>query len=212
VNQASSTSRISCAPKSLAVGSPRSIKCIAKVTGYKPTWIGSPETSVTFSTSGTGSVTLGSATCTTPKGNRFSCSVTMTGTTAGQIGITASYVGDGNNTGSTSNSTSFTIKPVKTKLSLSCTASSVGVGSGVTCTATLTGYYGSVAGETISWSQLSGKGSVSFPSPPTCSLSSAGTCSITVTGASPGSVKIEAVYSGDTNNVGSSKTVSLKVT
>jgi hypothetical protein len=135
----------------------------------------------------------------------------MKGTQAGTFTITASYGGDGNNTGSISNPVTLTVKQTSTTLFVSCTPSSVAVGSTTTCTATLKGYY-SVAGETISWSQPSGKGSVSFPSPATCTLSSTGTCSIVATGASPGSVKIEAVYSGDTNNVGISNTASLKVT
>jgi hypothetical protein len=172
------------------------------VTGYKPT----PPVNVVLGGSGVASVDLYPC----PSWGRW-CITVGGAVKAGTFTITASYGGDGNNRGSSS-TVSLTIKPVKTSLSVSCTSSSVAVGSGVTCTATLTGYYGSVAGETISWSQPSGKGSVSFPSLPTCTLSSAGTCTITVTGTSKGSVTIEVIYSGDTDDLGSSKTAGLKVT
>ena len=81
-----------------------------------------------------------------------------------------------------------------------------------TCAATLKGFVGSVAGETVAWSQLSGTGTISFSSP-TCTLRSAGTCSVTVTGGSLGKVSIEAAYGGDTTNfnAASSGTVSLTV-
>jgi hypothetical protein len=109
VSKATSKVILTCSPKSTKVG--KTTKCTATVTGYSPTWTGIPETSVTFSASGTGGVTLSSITCTMPKGNRFSCSVTLTGNTAGPVGITASYIGDANNAPSTSKSFSLTIRP-----------------------------------------------------------------------------------------------------
>jgi hypothetical protein len=200
VNKTTSKTTLSCSPNSVAVGSSKKIKCTLTVTGYNPT----PPIRIMIGGSGGANIAI------SPCPSWPHWCIALGGTEAGTVTITASYGGDGNNTASSS-IVSLTIKPVKAKLSVSCTSPSAGVGSGVTCTATLTGYYGSVSGETISWSQISGKGSVSFPSLATCALSSAGTCSIAVTGVSKGSVTIEAVYSGDTNNLGSSKTMGLKV-
>jgi hypothetical protein len=184
------------------LGTSKSIRCTAKVTGYKPTG------TVTWSeVSGTGLVLFASNvnTCTLAKGH---CSVAILGADAGSAIVQASYGGDENNVASLGTAAELTIKQAKTILSLSCVSTSKDVW---TCTATLKGYY-LTAGETIGWSQSSGKGKVSFPSSPTCVISPTGTCSVTVTGTSAGSVKIEAVYSGDPNNAGSSKTTSLKVT
>jgi hypothetical protein len=74
-----------------------------------------------------------------------------------------------------------------------------GSGNEALCTATVTGYTGSVSGETISWSQ-SGTGSVVFPYGSTCTLSSSGTCSVTVSGVTAGSVTMTAYYPGDSSN------------
>jgi YVTN family beta-propeller protein len=191
---------VACTPLSLTMGSPRTIKCTAKVTGYNPTG------SVAWSQSGTGSVSFSSPSCNLVK---HSCSVTMTAAFPGTVTVRGTYSGDSNNAGSAATSKLITVKQAKTSLLLSCSSTSKDVW---TCTATLKGYAGSVSGESISWSKPSGKGSVSFPSPATCTLSSVGTCSITATGTSKGKVMIEAVYSGDTNNLGSSKTKNLKVT
>jgi hypothetical protein len=202
VSQEASATKVSCAPSTVILGKPKSIRCTAKVTGYKPTG------EVTWSeVSGTGLVLFASNvdTCTLAKGH---CSVTIAGADAGSAIVQASYGGDENNVASLGTAAKLTIEQAKTSLSLACALKSKNVWS---CTATLKGYY-LVAGETISWSQSSGKGEVSFPSPPTCVISPTGTCSVTVTGTSAGSVKIEAVYSGDQNNAGSSKTIGLKVT
>jgi hypothetical protein len=205
VNKAPTTTRISCSPTSVVVGSSKTIKCTATVTGYKPTG------TVTWTQSSVngGSVSLISATCTLAKGH---CSVTMTATSAGTVTITGTYGGDTNNFGSPGAS-GVTIKQAKTSLSLSCSSASKDKW---TCTATLKGFFGSVSGEAITWSQTGGKGKVTFSPSNTCTLSSGPsstmTCSVTVTGTSKGSVTIEAVYPGDTNNVGSSRTVALKVT
>lgn len=97
-----------------------------------------------------------------------------------------------------------------TTTSVNCHASVVGLGSSTTCTATVTGASGSISGETISWSQSGGTGSVTFPSGTTCALSGA-SCSITVNGASVGSPMLQASYPGDSNNAASSGTFSLTV-
>jgi hypothetical protein len=137
----------------------------------------------------------------------MACSVTMNGTTAGTVTVQAAYGGDSNDTVS-SNTTELTVRPARTSLSVSCTSSSVVVGSSTSCTATLMGYVGSVAGETVTWSQT-GAGSASLNST-TCTLSQ-GTCSVTMTGTTTGKVALHAAYSGDPNNRGSSRTAKLTI-
>ena len=83
------------------------------------------------------------------------------------------------------------------------------MGSEVTCTATLKGYGGSVAGEAVTWS-MTGKGGATL-STYTCYLSSKGTCSVTVTGTDAGTVGVEASYEGDTLNAARSTTRALLV-
>jgi len=89
VAQKTSKVGVSCVPKTGSVGS--SSTCTVKVKGYLPTG------TVLWSQSGTGSVTFSSNTCTLAKG---SCSITLTGTTAGVVTIQAVYSGDPNNTSS----------------------------------------------------------------------------------------------------------------
>lgn len=192
VTQKASTTSVSCSLTSVVVGSTKTIKCTAHVTGYLPTG------SVSWSNSGTGSVALFSTTCSPSANGR--CSVTMTATAAGPVTIHAGYGGDWNNAPS-SGTAGLKIKQAKTSLTLTCKSISKDVW---TCTATLMGYYGSVASETIAWTQTAGIGTVSFSSP-TCTLSS-GSCSVTVTRTSPGKVTIEAVYAGDTNNLPCART------
>jgi YVTN family beta-propeller protein len=153
----------------------------------------------------TSSVPSGEATCTLVSGH---CSMTMTGVIAGSVTLKAVYEGNGVNTPS-SGKVAYTVEPARTHLSLSCIATSEDVW---TCAATLKHYHGSVGGESIAWYQLVGKGSVSFSSS-SCILSSAGTCSVVVTGrvATRMTVTIEAVYAGDIDNLGSFRTKSLRV-
>ncbi|MGD0478412.1 MAG: hypothetical protein ABSB29_09650 [Nitrososphaerales archaeon] len=75
---------------------PTVITCKARVIGYLPTG------TVSWSQSGTGSVSLASTTCTLTSlknPNRAMCSVTMTGTTAGKVILQGTYSGDPNNQG-----------------------------------------------------------------------------------------------------------------
>jgi hypothetical protein len=178
--------------------------CTAVVRGYRPNG------TVTWYTYGYGSFSFANdiSTCSLQNGR---CSITMTATAAGEAVIQANYGGDPGNLPSSETHT-LTVRQARTTLSVSCTPSSVAVGSSTTCTATLNGYFGTVSGETVSWSHVSGKGSVTFPSPATCTLSSTGTCSVILTGETVGRVAIGATYSGDTNNVGSSKTTSIGIT
>ena len=69
--------------------------CTVKVVGY------SPKGMTTWSQTGAGSVALGSTTCTlTTVKSTGTCSVTVTGRTAGQVQLQAAYGGDPNNRGS----------------------------------------------------------------------------------------------------------------
>jgi branched-chain amino acid transport system substrate-binding protein len=106
VTGATSKTTLSCSPKSVVAGSSKVITCKATVDGYLPTG------EVTWSQSGTGSVSFSSTTCTLASlknPNYASCSVTMTGTTAGKITLQATYSGDSNNLVSTK-TTTLTIK------------------------------------------------------------------------------------------------------
>ena len=82
---------IFCRPASVPADSSSSVTCKAKVTGYSPTG------EVSWSQSGTGSVSFASTACTLSKGI---CSVIITGSTSGHVIITAIYTGDPNNQGS----------------------------------------------------------------------------------------------------------------
>lgn len=90
VTMRASVAKVSCSRASLVAGSSRTVKCTAKVTGYSPTG------TVSWTQSGNGSVSFSSATCTLLQGK---CSVTITGSTSGQVVITATYMGDPNNQG-----------------------------------------------------------------------------------------------------------------
>jgi len=81
---------VSCSPTSVHAGSSKAVTCKAKVKGYGDL----DGESVTLTESGTGFVTFVTATCTLVKGN---CSVTLVGTQAGSVTVTASYGGDPNN-------------------------------------------------------------------------------------------------------------------
>ena len=89
---------VSCTPHSGSVSSAKIITCKAIVKGYLPTG------TVTWSQSGTGAVSLSSTTCTLqkygPSLTKGTCSVKMTGTTAGTVTLQATYSGDSSNQGS----------------------------------------------------------------------------------------------------------------
>ena len=196
---ATTNTAVTCTPKSAVAGSSTVITCKAKVTGYSPIGM------VGWSQSGTGSVSLDSISCILSKGT---CYVTATGYTGGQVIMNATYAGDSSNQGS-SRTAALTVKKASTTVTASCAQSSIGVGTNITCTAMVSGGYTSHNG-TITWSKVSGKGSVNFSST-TCVLPSV-SCSVTVTATTAGSVKIEAAYGGDSNNQVSSRTTKLTIT
>jgi large repetitive protein len=130
--------------------------------------------------------------------------------TAGTYRINATWGGPG---GSASQIATFSyVVPLATTTTAVACASPIAIAAASTCAATVTGTSGAVTGETVTFSvQSGGSGSVTLPSTPTCSLSS-GTCFLTVTGATAGSVTIKASYPGDSNNAASSGTASMTVT
>jgi hypothetical protein len=132
---------------------------------------------------------------------------------AGTYSVNATWGGSG---GTATTTTTFQYSPTPpiatTTTTVACTSPIV-VAATSTCTATLAGTQGTVTGETVTFSvQSGGSGAVTLPSPPGCGLSAAGTCPITVTGATAGSVTIKASYPGDANNAASSGTGTLTVT
>ncbi|MGD0478432.1 MAG: IPT/TIG domain-containing protein, partial [Nitrososphaerales archaeon] len=205
----STSTAVSCVPSQVVGGS---TKCTATVTDTdeipSQTFLATPTGNVTFEDLTTGLGTFSPASCTL---NATGCSVTYTprAGTLGNVTIQASYVGDSYHIGTSGNTTVTVLNPTTT--TVSCTPVSFPLGSTSQCTATLTGFVGSVNGEPIGWSQVNGTGSVSF-SPASCTLS-AGTCQATVTGLRSGNWTIQASYAGDANfNAPSSGNATLTVT
>jgi hypothetical protein len=200
VNASPMTFTLSCSHASVAVGA--TVTCKAKVVGSGS----APTGGVVWSTDSAG--TLSSTSCTLSKHKSYStCSVKFTPTVAGSsVVLTASYGGDSKNFPS-AGTYSLTVTTKATKTTVSCTPKSAVAGSSmiVTCTAKVTGY--SPTGM-VSWFQ-SGTGSVSLTSTE-CTLSQ-GTCSVTMTGTTAGKVTLQATYSGDLNNRGSSGTAKLTI-
>jgi phospholipase C len=100
VTKKSSSTVLTCVPSSISAGSSKAVKCTARVLGYLPTG------TVTWSSTGSGSVKFAEAKCNLAK---RACSVTLTGRTAGSVTVKATYAGDKNNT---SSSKTFTLKLV----------------------------------------------------------------------------------------------------
>lgn len=196
---------VSCVPNSLAVGS--STSCTATVTD---TSSGSPTTptgTVTFTQSAPASGTFvpasGQCTLVLKVLGTATCSVSFT-PGAGQVGtatISASYPGDGMHLAS-SGSTPLTVTKATTTTIVTC--------SGATCTATVSGFVGSITAETVTFSQNGGTGTITFPAGTTCTLSGA-SCSVQVTGTATGSPVVKASYPGDSNNLASSGTLTLTI-
>jgi hypothetical protein len=172
--------------------------CTAFVSGYPPTG------TVSWKYGGTGSVSFISSRCTLSFGY---CTATIVGSKVGTVTITATYSGSSYNLGS-SGEAALIITKASTETTISCTRPTFPSGSSIVCTATVTGAYSSHTG-TIAWSTVSGPGRVTL-SMKTCTLK-AGKCSVTVKGMAAGSVTIEASYSGDSNNTGSSGTHSFTI-
>lgn len=192
---------VSCKPTSTPAGSSTPITCTVKVTGYYPTG------NVTWSQSGTGSVTYASSTCSLSEVSSFtsSCFVSLTGSVPGKLTVNATYDGDANNTVSWKTHKLEIGKEVPT-VTISCN-SPPSLGVQVSCTATVTGY--SPTG-TVTWQRISGAGHLVFSSA-TCILS-AGTCSVNVTGTRVGPLVLRTIYRGDEDNLPGFGVVDLVVT
>lgn len=158
---------VSCTPKSAVAGSTTVITCRAKVLGYSPTG------TVTWSPSGAGKFTFGSATCTLTKG---ACSVTMTGTRAGQVVINATYSGDSGNRGSSRTAT-LTVKASALSATISYARNPISRGSNQTITVTLMNPHGSVVNLPVSIHVTYASGHASKDL--ACTTGNDGSCSVT---------------------------------
>jgi hypothetical protein len=187
-----STTSVICTPSSVKIGGTSS--CQATVTGVSPTG------TITWSQSPSGIVSFAPTTCTLSGG---ACSVTVTGTAPGSTSIAGTYSGDNNNQGS-QGTFPFTVNLASPTISTTLSSSNIPVGQHETDSATLTGA-SPTAGGTVQYEYFASN---------TCSgmATNVGTA-VTVTNGivpnspaqtfnSPGSYGWEAVYSGDTNNAG----------
>ncbi len=122
----------------------------------------------------------------------------------GAYSLTAVYVGDNNNAGSTSSVLTLTVIQATTSVKLAASAASVTVTTPVTFTATVTGT-GAVPTGTVTF--MDGVNTLG-----TGALNTAGVATFTTSSLAVGSHSVTAVYGGDTNNVGAtSSTVTVTV-
>ena len=201
VSPVTSRVTVTCAPVSVVAGSARTVTCRARVTGYSPTG------TILWNQTGTGLVSFGAPSCLL---SRSTCTVTMTGINAGPVTVQGNYTGDPSNTPG-SKTAKVTVKPAKPTLSVSCLATAFSSGTNDTCTATLSGFTGSVSGEVITWTQTGGAGKVRFYSS-ACALSAGGSCSVVMMGVKTGLATVKAAYGPDQDNLGCFKLATLKVT
>ena len=131
-----SSTTISCLASNIDVG--QKTTCTATVTGSSPTG------TVTWSQAPTGIVSFSSTSCTLSAG---SCSVTVTGSSAGTTTVTATYGGDINNQESSA-TLPFTVNPALS-ISISPSAPKIDSGQSITLTATASG--GSGAYSAYQW-------------------------------------------------------------
>jgi YVTN family beta-propeller protein len=184
---------ITLSPSSVNVGVPTTVS--VSVAGSSPTG------TVSFTTTtGSGSFSNGGS-CTLVSGT---CSVTFTPTT-GPVKITATYSGDSSNISSAGEAILTVTKPTTTT-TLTLSPSSVTVNSPTTVSVSVSGTV--LATGTVTFTVATGSGSFSANS---CTLL-LGTCSVTFTPSSAGSVVITGKYNGDTNNAASSTINTLTVT
>lgn len=175
MTEATTETTVSCNPTSVFASS----SCRATVSGYLPTG------RVNWSQDGT-SVSLASTSCTLSRG---SCSVAMTGSSNGSAAITATYLGDLNNQGSSGAST-VTVYPTLT------------IDSGQTASLTAVASGGSGSYASYAWSVPSGVSIVSG-----CT-SSDSTCA--VTSSTPGSYPLSVTVT-DSTGASTSSSASLTV-
>ena len=194
VSSAASSTALIASATSVNVGT--SVTFTATVT--PPTGSTTPTGSITYMD---GSTTLGTGTL-----NSAGIATYTTATlTPGQHSVTAVYSGDSNNAGSTSNPVTVTVSLAQTSTALTASATSVNVGANVTFTATVTQNPGSaVPTGTVTFmdgAKTLGKGT----------LNGLGVATYTTSTLALGQHSVNAVYSGDSGNAGSTSN-SLTVT
>ncbi len=108
VTKAATDTAVSCTPRSARAGSSTTITCTADPDCVLWRTCLGPTGVVSWSQSGTGTVSFGSAMCTL-SGVDPICSVTMTAVSGGSVDIAATYAGDSNNQGS-SGTAKLTVK------------------------------------------------------------------------------------------------------
>src|SRR5487761_1853334 len=192
VGAVSSTTELVCSPGSITIGS--SSTCQVTVTGRNPTG------EVDFSSTGSGATFSPSSTCTLSSG---SCTVTFTPSSVSSVTIGASYLGDVNNSASSS-ATTLNVVLASSSVRVSCSPGSIASGSATECTANVQGYNPTGI---VSWI-LPASGHFS---PKSCTLS-AGSCSVSYATSPQGStVALPGAYQGDSNNGPSTGSFSLIV-
>jgi hypothetical protein len=95
-----------------------------------------------------------------------------------------------------------------TTTSISCVPTTINVGQYTVCAITVSGWSGSVTGETVTITRLSGSGNIAQTS---CALQSGGTCTVSVEGTAVGMPTIQAIYQGDNVNSFSSGSTTITV-
>jgi hypothetical protein len=154
-------------------------------------------------------------TCTTPTGATDAVSV-LNGqpadsgtfftvpTSTGYNSIEVSYTGDPNNAPAGPVCEPIPIvTAVKPVVTITCTPDAVTVGSPTTCTITVTGTMGSVAGDMVALSSESTTGTFS---PKSCTLNAQGSCTVTYTDSAAGFPTLTAKFLGDSYNAPASST------
>jgi hypothetical protein len=199
---------ISCNHPSVVVG--ERVTCTALVfgtdspPGLQVQWYGN--SSSLFSSKLSSKCALGHA----PQASYSACSVNVTPKAAGFVILTAAYSGDLKYS-ETNGTAGLNVTPKDTKTIPSCKPTFAVSSTSITCNVTVTGYKPT---GNVTWSQ-SGTGSVA-PSSTACTLktgkpANTGTCSVTMTATKAGKVILQASYSGDSNNQGSSRKVTLNI-
>lgn len=196
---------VTCSKPIAVVGSAITCKATVREFGTR-----APTGTVRWSSGGSG--TFSRTSCRLSKYATYSaCSVKYTPPAAGSAVITASYGGDSHDPATTGTHT-LTVSVKPTTMKVSCARSFVVANSTaiITCRAKVTGY---LPTGNVTWTQ-NGTGSVSLITP-TCMLSkvslSLSSCSVTLRGAKPGSVAVNASYGGDSNNTPGSRIHELTV-
>ena len=188
---------VACSKSAVVVGSGTTCKATVRESGTK-----APTGYASWSNNGSGMFSQTS--CKLSRHVVYSaCSVKFTPTAAGSVTLAASFGGDSENPAAAGGyNLVVTMKASKTTVSCTPGAAVVGSSTAINCKVKVIGYSATGA---VTWSQ-SGNGSVSFVPTFKCSCCTLvkGSCSVIVTGTTPGKVILQATYSGDPNNVGSS--------